>query len=165
MSVLIRNLKERDFLLRNPHFVAVVGKRLYSLLAIIRTGSLPATQREERPIERWKKGSHDGCTMVASGMGAHSTSIILICSFVSSLIKKKIKFSSYIRKFRMEQLQSHIWLTASSYIGKYLLISSYIGKPFIIYDCNCSTLNFLIYEENLIFFFISVALSVFDYEQ
>jgi hypothetical protein len=25
-----------------------------------------------------------------------------------SLIKKKIKFSSYIRKFRMEQLQSHI---------------------------------------------------------
>ncbi len=30
-----------------------------------------------------------------------------------TLIKKKIKFSSYIRKFRMEQLQSHIWLTAS----------------------------------------------------
>ncbi len=29
--------------------------------------------------------------------------------------KKKIKFSSYIRKFWMEQLQSHIWLTASSY--------------------------------------------------
>jgi hypothetical protein len=25
-----------------------------------------------------------------------------------ALIKKKIKFSSYIRKFRMEQLQSHI---------------------------------------------------------
>ncbi len=36
-------------------------------------------------------------------------------------LKKKIKFSSYIRKFRMEQLQSHIWLTASSYMG-----SSYI---------------------------------------
>jgi hypothetical protein len=27
---------------------------------------------------------------------------------ISTLIKKKIKFSSYIRKFRMEQLQSHI---------------------------------------------------------
>ncbi len=26
----------------------------------------------------------------------------------TALIKKKIKFSSYIRKFRMEQLQSHI---------------------------------------------------------
>jgi hypothetical protein len=26
-----------------------------------------------------------------------------------TLIKKKIKFSSYIRKFRVEQLQSHIW--------------------------------------------------------
>ncbi len=26
----------------------------------------------------------------------------------NALIKKKIKFSSYIRKFRVEQLQSHI---------------------------------------------------------
>ncbi len=33
----------------------------------------------------------------------------------------------------MEQLQSHIWLTASSYMGKYLRISSYIRKPFLIY--------------------------------
>ncbi len=32
---------------------------------------------------------------------------------VSTLIKKKIKFSSYIRKFRVEQLQSHIWGRAS----------------------------------------------------
>ena len=37
----------------------------------------------------------------------------------------KIKFSPYTRKFKMEQLQSHIWLTASSYMGKYLRISSY----------------------------------------
>jgi hypothetical protein len=34
-----------------------------------------------------------------------------------TLIKKKIKFSSHIRKFRLEQLQSHVWLTASSYWG------------------------------------------------
>jgi hypothetical protein len=34
----------------------------------------------------------------------------------------------------MEQLQRHILLTASSYMGKYLRISSYIGKPFLIYD-------------------------------
>ncbi len=71
--------------------------------------------------------------------------------------KKKRKFSSYIRKFRVDQLQSHIWLTASSYMGKYLRISSYIRKPFLIYDC--STMNFPIYEENLIFFFISAASS------
>jgi hypothetical protein len=30
------------------------------------------------------------------------------CVWESTLIKKKIKFSSYIGKFRMEQLQSHI---------------------------------------------------------
>jgi hypothetical protein len=40
-------------------------------------------------------------------------------------------------------------------MGKYLRISSYIKKPFLINDCNCSTLNLLIYEKNLIFFFIS----------
>jgi hypothetical protein len=34
----------------------------------------------------------------------------------------------------MEQLQSHIWLTASSYMVIYLRISSYIRKPFLIYD-------------------------------
>jgi hypothetical protein len=39
-------------------------------------------------------------------------------------VKKKIKFSSYIRKFRMEQLQSHM--------VKYLRIFSYIRKPFLI---------------------------------
>ncbi len=48
-----------------------------------------------------------------------------------ALIKKKIKFSSYMRKFRVEQLQSHIWLTASSYMWKYFCISSYIRKPFL----------------------------------
>jgi hypothetical protein len=43
-------------------------------------------------------------------------------------------------------------------MAKYLRISSYIRKPFLIYDfaCNCSILNFLIYEENLIFFFICI---------
>jgi hypothetical protein len=51
-----------------------------------------------------------------------------------TLIKKKIKFSSYIRKFRMEKLQSHICLTASSNMRTYLAISSYIRKPFLIYD-------------------------------
>ena len=32
-----------------------------------------------------------------------------------------------------------------------------LRRPLVIYDfCNCSILNFLLYEENLIFFFISV---------
>ncbi len=53
---------------------------------------------------------------------------------LGTLIKKKIKFSSYIRKFRREQLQRHILLKASAYVGKYLLISSCIRKPFLIYD-------------------------------
>ncbi len=34
----------------------------------------------------------------------------------------------------MEQLQCHKWLTASSYMGKYLRIFSYVWKPFLIYD-------------------------------
>ncbi len=51
-----------------------------------------------------------------------------------TLIKKKIKFSSYIMKFKMEQLKSHIWLTTSAYIVKSLRISSYMRRPFLIYD-------------------------------
>jgi hypothetical protein len=54
----------------------------------------------------------------------------LFTSLGPTLIKKKIKFSSYKRKFRMEQLQSHIWLTASSY--KYLGFSSYVRTPFLV---------------------------------
>jgi hypothetical protein len=39
---------------------------------------------------------------------------------------------------------------------KYLRISSYIRTPFLIYDfAPRSHLNFLIYEENFVFFFIS----------
>ncbi len=44
---------------------------------------------------------------------------------------------------------------AYSYMTKYLRISSYIRKPFLIYDF-ATDLNFLIYEENFIFIFISV---------
>jgi hypothetical protein len=47
------------------------------------------------------------------------------CTVLIHWKKKKIKFSSYIRKIKMEQLQCHIWLTASSYMGKYLRIFSY----------------------------------------
>ncbi len=63
---------------------------------------------------------------------------LIYSSPASTLIKKKTKFSSYIRKFRGDRLQyltiyeeavSHIWL------------------------CNRFLLNFLIYEETLNFFF------------
>ncbi len=72
-----------------------------------------------------------------------SLSMLLFCKSSSqnyhnfwgaTLIKKKIKFSSYIRKFRRDWLQSCIWLTASSYMVKYLRISSYARKAFHIYD-------------------------------
>jgi hypothetical protein len=43
----------------------------------------------------------------------------------STLIKKKIKFSSYIGKFRVEQLQSHISGSPSSYMTLQLLHSEF----------------------------------------
>ncbi len=70
-----------------------------------------------------------------------------------TLIKKKIKFSSYIRKFRMEQLHSHMWLTASSYMGKNLRISSYIRKPFLIYDFATASLWISLYMRKILFYF------------
>ncbi len=79
--------------------------------------------------------------------------------YTYALIKKKIKFSSYIRKFRVEQLQSHIcmWKGILIYeeMRKYF---PYMRRPFVIYDC--SVLNFLVYEENLIFFFVSAGCAI-----
>ncbi len=81
-------------------------------------------------------------------------SILIIKKYtVHTLIKKKIKFSSYIRKLGMEQLQSHIWLTASSYMGKYLRISSCIRKPFLIYDFATAHLWISLYTRKIFFFY------------
>ncbi len=79
-------------------------------------------------------------------------------SILNSLhwLKKKIKFSLYIRKFRMEQLQSHMWLTASSYLGKYLRVSSYIRKHFLIYDFATAPLWISSYMRKIWLSFLSV---------
>ncbi len=56
----------------------------------------------------------------------------------------------------MEQLQSHIWLTASSisYMGKYLRISSYISKPFLTYDVATALLWISLYmRKKFLYFF------------
>ncbi len=58
----------------------------------------------------------------------------------------------------MEQLQSHIWLTTSSYMEKYLRISSDIRKPFL----TCMTLQLLHSEflyicmRKILLYFLSV---------
>jgi hypothetical protein len=75
----------------------------------------------------------------------------------SALIKKQIKFSSYMRKFTMEQLQlqRHIWLTASPYMVKYLRISSYIRKPSLIYDFATAPFWITLYMRKIRFSFLS----------
>ncbi len=70
-----------------------------------------------------------------------------------TLIKKKIKISSNIRKFRMEQLQR---LTASPYMGKYLRISSYTRKLLLIYDFAAAPLWISLYMRKIWFSFSSV---------
>ncbi len=47
--------------------------------------------------------------------------------------KRKENFLIF-KEIQRDRVQSHIWLTASSYMGKNLRISSYIRKPFLIYD-------------------------------
>ncbi len=64
----------------------------------------------------------------------------------STLLKNKIKFSSYIRKFRRERLQIHIWTTASSNITKYLFISSYLQPPPSEFPHIWGKFNFLFYQ-------------------
>ncbi len=74
----------------------------------------------------------------------------------ATLIKKKIKFSSYIRNFRMEQLRIHIWLMAFSYMVKYLRISSYIRKPSLLYDFATAQFGISLYLRKIWFSVLSV---------
>ncbi len=69
---------------------------------------------------------------------------------VLALIKKETKFSSYIRKFRWDQLQSHIWGRSSWYMRRPLVIYAFATDPFWI------SLFVLYYIRKIVFpFFIS----------
>jgi hypothetical protein len=72
--------------------------------------------------------------------------------------KKENKIFLIYKEIQRDRVQSHIWLTAFSYIGKNLRISSYtvLGSPPHKWLCILSHLNFLIYKETFVFFFISV---------
>ncbi len=99
---------------------------------------------------------------IRSETQAFSTLNVLANPFVRAPYtdKKEIKFSPYIRIFRMEQLQSHIWLTASSYIwgNMYLRIPSYSRKPFLICDFAAAALWISLYLRKIRFSFLSVYL-------
>ncbi len=74
--------------------------------------------------------------------------------------KKENKMFIIYKEIQRYKVQSHIWLTASSYMVKHLRISSYIRKPFLIYDfAPDPTFEFpyIHYEKNFVLFFISVA--------
>ena len=64
-----------------------------------------------------------------------------------TLIKKEIKISPNIRKFRMEQLQSHIWLSASLYMGKnwFSFLSVHCHKQFLPFYSNFSLDYYILY--------------------
>ncbi len=66
-----------------------------------------------------------------------------------TLLKKKIKLSSYIWKFRMEQLQSYIWGGLPNIWGNAQIFEEAVSYIWLFI---CSVLNFLTYEENFIFF-------------
>ncbi len=80
-------------------------------------------------------------------------------SLYSTLVKKKIKFSSYVRKFRWGRLQSHVWLTASLYMVKYLRIFSYIRNPFLIYELATNPIWISFYLRKIYFLFYQRSLS------
>ncbi len=72
---------------------------------------------------------------------------------VCTLIKKKIKFSYLHKEIKRDQLQSHRWLRPPHKFAHFLIY--YEALPHI-WLCTRSDLNFLICEENFVFFFISV---------
>jgi hypothetical protein len=49
-------------------------------------------------------------------------------------IKKKIKFSSYIRKFKVAKSYMRKGFLISEEMRKYFPIHTYMGRPLVIYD-------------------------------
>jgi hypothetical protein len=79
----------------------------------------------------------------------------------ATLIKKKRKLSSYIRKFRRDRLQNHTWQTASSQMVNYLHISSYFRKPFLIYDFALDPIWISLYFRKTFFSFFQCTFLVY----
>ncbi len=73
-----------------------------------------------------------------------------------TLIKKIIKFSSYIRKFRVEQLHSDEWGRASQYMRERANISPYMRRPLVIYDFATAPFWISLYMRKILFSFLSV---------
>ncbi len=81
-------------------------------------------------------GLKQGITRTKEDQTKNKLSLVLGKAKNYTLLKKKRKLISYIRKFKREQ--SHIYMTNGLLIydnmTKYLRISLYIRKPFLIYD-------------------------------
>ncbi len=67
--------------------------------------------------------------------------------------EKIIKFSSYRRKFRVEQLESHIWGRASLYVRKCANISPHMRRPYVIYHYATAPFWISVYMRQIRFLF------------
>ncbi len=79
--------------------------------------------------------------------------------------KKKIKFFLIYKEIKRDRGSYNIRPKASSYMGKYLRISSYIRKPFLIYDFAPDPILISIYVRKFCFLFLSVCQLQLQYDR
>jgi hypothetical protein len=70
--------------------------------------------------------------------------------------KKENQIFLIYKEIQSGAVKIHIWLTASSYMGKYFRISSYIRKHFLIYDFTTAPFWISLYMRKILFYFLSV---------
>jgi hypothetical protein len=84
------------------------------------------------------KNKEDSAHFVVVGIGSGPdpppTPPHQLKAVMTTLIKKKMEFASYIGKFGVVQLQSHMLESASLNMGKCANISPYMRRPLVIYD-------------------------------
>ncbi len=68
--------------------------------------------------------------------------------------EKEHKIFLTCKEIKRDRVQSHLWLTASSYMGKNFIISSYSRSPSLYMTLHPipSEFPYTVYEENLVFF-------------
>ncbi len=73
-------------------------------------------------------------TWRGNASGAHLSTCFCKSSPYSHTLIKKIIFPNFYKEIQKDRLLSHIWLTTSSDMVKYLRTYSYIRNPFLKYD-------------------------------
>ncbi len=123
-----------------------------------------SSKAAEVTVNNKEENSEDFCLDFVQEFGPRTTYKYHACQqyWDTTLIKRKTKFSSYIRKFRWDRVQSHIWGRASQYMRKCEKFSPCMRRALVIYDFALDPPEFPYIWGKFYFIFYQCIRDIFD---